>query len=571
MSFKMNIKHNDIIPDIQKYWTYSDVCETCKSVFGKIFNLQHHCRCCGKSFCWNCCHNNIIIPNIIEIPNEEETYKKSINKLMNVYKNKKNVRDNKKIVCNDCYEKISLLNSANIYLYVFEFFDLKTLKNLMCVSKKFKISASFWISKFKLIMYKNSYTEWEMNMLSSLCIMEHNEWLKTLIKMIIYNKSYGINNKNIRQKNIVIKDVYNECKNICCLERCKKNMDMYDIIEILEYIVICEKTGNLCFWEDLSLRNRVKIIIQRLEYPNNYNINKVLSIIVRVLVDLLQNEYSKIDINFVFVIFDYFLFDREKILFIMNEIEVLKCGLCLMNVLKMYIMEKKINISVDDYNIFKKIRNFFFNIFITKNKDCKKELRENDICYIFDLNSKIMDITMNTMTINNVNCLYLEMEIESNINKRRYKKNIVMKKMENIEEYYKMKNMRIEMEKLFEYYIYKQTVIPKIELCDVIMCDSNIIIIEIPNEYNFMNLRINYENFFRDENKKNIIKNLNFSNEFMEYLSKKLNFRIKDEYKLINQRGIVILFLYEINNDNHYNNCKNIINDEIIKYINMKK
>ena len=46
-------------------------CYTCKSVFS-IINRKHHCRMCGRIFCYNCADKWGVIPSLISVTSPPE-------------------------------------------------------------------------------------------------------------------------------------------------------------------------------------------------------------------------------------------------------------------------------------------------------------------------------------------------------------------------------------------------------------------------------------------------------------------------------------------------------------------
>ena len=127
---------NKFLPKVEKKWSYADECNSCGTIFGNLYNRQHHCRSCGRSFCWNCCHNTIYIPvDIVESPEEEKTYKKKINEIMKYMYNNSLIENSKKVVCNNCHSKLLMLNKIRTYICILGYCDYKSLFKFMGVSK----------------------------------------------------------------------------------------------------------------------------------------------------------------------------------------------------------------------------------------------------------------------------------------------------------------------------------------------------------------------------------------------------------------------------------------------------
>ena len=107
-------------------------CNECLEEFSILYR-KHHCRNCGKIFCYKCSDNFIEIPNnIMTVPKESNLmdYKTYLE-----YFNLANTTDR---VCKKCYNKIFELTELNKSIKIFDmlnldFFDYKNIA-IVCKS-----------------------------------------------------------------------------------------------------------------------------------------------------------------------------------------------------------------------------------------------------------------------------------------------------------------------------------------------------------------------------------------------------------------------------------------------------
>jgi hypothetical protein len=562
---------NKFLPKAEKKWVYTDYCQSCNTPFGNFLNRQHHCRSCGRSFCWECCHNSIDVPiDIISSPKEDESYKKKITNFVGNYILSNIYNSRKKIVCNNCHSKILVLNKIKIDIYVFEYCDILTLFKLMKVSKNFYNASIYWLFKFKSIQnnINSVFNEWELNMLNlnMKYFNEHSLWIKKSIKGYLYEKyihngndksEIRINFDNIYKNLINGKNI--DCANIFCSLKCRHSLTIYDIIEIIEIIIYYENTFEKIFWKDNSLILNIKLLIKKTAQPNNLTIKNVIPIFIRLLSKLLDTNFALIDLDFIFDLYDFILLDTKKICFILSEIEIMKNVVCengrrnFILLLEKYVEERKIDIN-DDLIKIKKLRDFSVNIYYNNNLSYIKSLLP--IPYFFDFDMEIIDV-INIKKYSNKNediLLYLKMRYLSNL---REKEGLIMiKKVENFDEYYINNITKIIYEKIYSYAIKLQYMIQEFPLCEMKILSPSFLAIEIPvdsnlvNEMSEKNTNI-IESLFHNNCEKNtekIRKNFCYSLSFFSVIIYIFNLEVKDDMNFyINMKGQICTVNYAKN------------------------
>lgn len=465
---------NKFLPNVEKKWVYTNNCQSCNSIFGNFINKQHHCRCCGRCFCWDCCNNNITIPkDIIFIPAEENNYK---NQIINYIGRDKNKDKSKKIVCNNCHLKLLILNKIKHHIFILSFCDIDTLHKTLCVSKNYYYASIYWLFNYKNIQYKSeNYDKWEINMLynNHKYFNGHNNWIKSIIKSYIF-EMYNYNNKNLNIEKILDclfeEKKKKDCKSIYCNETCGKQLNICDLFEIIENIVYYENNIKNMFWDSIQLKINFKTVINNICYSNNIQVINILTPFVILLTKFFNTE--NVDTDIAFKLFDILMFDSKKISQIINDIDILNFkSLYFTKLLEQYVIKKKINL---DENLikFKKIRDFYINIYYGNTKD-------TNIPYIFDFDADIIEIIN---IENNVYYVKLTVKIKYSINQKEEIKIFLLKKIFNYDEFYCNIIIKNLYEKYYFYFIKKQKLIPNIFIPNYKLISQNYIAIELNNK-----------------------------------------------------------------------------------------
>ncbi len=336
MSCSPDNKISSIFPKRNEKWVDSNLiqrCQQCLTGFG-LLNRKHHCRACGEVFCWKCCNKYVIIPkNIIQLPEQENTFKMNLKKSFRWFSGEKS-----ELVCNNCHKKINDLKDVEYLIKIFEYLDLKHLYIVSMVSKNFRTAAIHVLSKFRDIQYGShlkKYTYWETEIIwkSKEYFFNHSIWLTSLIKNSIYD---AINKKN--KKNLMIVDAYldelqelykpndqqnydnnydnklinkentKSCFALLCSRKCSEKLEIDDILEILDYIK-CHIKDNSYILDYYPLKNIILKLVKSLISDKIYTVFPLLC-------DILDNlfNYSQISTDYDFVnrLFNLFIYNDIK-------------------------------------------------------------------------------------------------------------------------------------------------------------------------------------------------------------------------------------------------------------------
>jgi hypothetical protein len=203
-------------------------CFNCISQFG-IFLRKHHCRLCGKIFCWKCTNYRDILPTDLL---SDDSKKVTWNEYMNSYI--KDIDLTKYRVCVTCHNLIEKVNSIKKITEVFKIldFDIKDLKKVGQVCKIWLNASNYYLSKFREIQYKlpsDIYTDWEKHMLrlNAKYCYGHNKYMIHLLKSSNYVELEEINYSEFKNmKNT-------SCWSMMCGRNCSTTLNSFDAINLL--------------------------------------------------------------------------------------------------------------------------------------------------------------------------------------------------------------------------------------------------------------------------------------------------------------------------------------------------
>lgn len=209
-------------------------CNDCLSEFS-IMVRKHHCRNCGKIFCYKCSDNFIEIPsNIRTVPKEHnfmdyKTYLEYFN--LNTYKDR---------VCKKCYNKIFELTELNKTIKVFDMLNLDLIdyKNIAIVCKSWNKIAKYYFSYFREIQYyfsDHTFNKKEQQILYNNIenIHGHSKWMLQLILSIDWNNDDNLDKRHRILEILNKKNPTANCWQMMCTRSCCKTLQAEDIIIIL--------------------------------------------------------------------------------------------------------------------------------------------------------------------------------------------------------------------------------------------------------------------------------------------------------------------------------------------------
>jgi hypothetical protein len=208
-------------------------CNKCNSEF-TIINRKHHCRNCGKIFCYKCSNFFIDIPENIKTVPKEENYLD-----LKTYMEFFNISNKRERVCYKCYNKIFELKELNSIICYFDllYLDINDYKKINYVCKSWNKVAKYYLTYFREIQYflpDHKFTKKERNIINN-NIYNFIGHSKLLLQVVLLT---DWNNENSEKLNsilnlIKLKKKKKSCMELMCTRSCKEVFQGEDTIIIL--------------------------------------------------------------------------------------------------------------------------------------------------------------------------------------------------------------------------------------------------------------------------------------------------------------------------------------------------
>jgi FYVE zinc finger len=362
---------NNILPRPEKQWTYSEKCYQCNSAFGVIMNKQHHCRSCGRCVCSACSKMMLIPYSLINCPPEKQTYKETAKSITDfVYKK---VTTKEKMVCMNCFIKLTKLKEVHRYINILEYCDLSTIHHVARVSKKYYDSYIYIMFNFWKIQSKDirKFSRWEINMIRQSCkyFSGHSLWNKQYVKYALIENYSGNNINNI------FKDQTKKanCSELLCLSGCSNSVNqefnIFDLMEIMSFIIHLENISNTKkFWGNGNIKNIFYDFISRVTIDNYEVLITSYPLIIRLLsgwISSMNDEQYEVESNKELI---------NKLLILLTPNSKTLSHLAsntitfygdnphgfFANIFKKFVNDSS-NYNNEDFKRIKKAKNFFFN------------------------------------------------------------------------------------------------------------------------------------------------------------------------------------------------------------------
>lgn len=210
-----------------------DKCFNCQNEFTFMVR-KHHCRLCGRIFCYNCCNYHTILPidiltKIPERPKNVTDY--VINRHDDMSRPVK--------VCGNCFAHSNKLNRIKKIIKVFELcqFNIRDLIFLKKISQDYEYASNFILSKFREIQYKisvDNLTEKEKRLLwiNRRFLTGHFPWMTQLVKSTNFDNEDHV----ISLQLLLYKQSKNTCWDMMCSRICSStHLTLNYILDLIKY------------------------------------------------------------------------------------------------------------------------------------------------------------------------------------------------------------------------------------------------------------------------------------------------------------------------------------------------
>lgn len=200
------VKKNKIYNAVEDHTTNN--CYKCNILFS-MFLRRHHCRACGRMFCYNCSKWESHIPlDLITYNNKEEW-------IVNIL--------DKQRICQDCHTLITKYNKVQKLV---KYFEIMALPFELCfrayvVCSEWREAISIYFNNFRYLQYNiiSDINNKDMNLIinNTNNLQGHSIWIMQLLKFGIF----PTNNKKVIS-----------CDKLHCFN-CTEQLTIYDILIIL--------------------------------------------------------------------------------------------------------------------------------------------------------------------------------------------------------------------------------------------------------------------------------------------------------------------------------------------------
>ncbi len=216
-----------------RQWVDDDTvnqCYNCNKDFAFLVR-KHHCRLCGKIFCYECSNFWQFIPeNLLSPDSKKGTWNNYIGSYVSTD------MANKQRVCLGCSELIDKVNSVKKIIEVFSYinFDIRDIKKIAKVTPIWKNAANYCLSIFREIQYKlpsEEFTPLEKKMLwsNTQYLVGHSKYLLALLKVATTEEEMT------KVKELLEVPKQYTCWSTMCSRNCKEKLNSIDSINLLAH------------------------------------------------------------------------------------------------------------------------------------------------------------------------------------------------------------------------------------------------------------------------------------------------------------------------------------------------
>src|SRR6185312_787230 len=213
-----------------------DECYQCHTAFGWYIR-RHHCRGCGRIFCYNCSKYTI---NCSEVTKsgliDPEKY------LIECLQNNKNLKTYPYRSCSECTSIFSKIKELSSIIGILELLPLEITEyyNLRQLNRMWYEACNIFLSRFREIQYNlpdHKFSTFEKRMLNNNLhlIVGHNKLVCQYIKSLDWEK---LNSSDVDYYLKLIKSTEQTCVcwGLMCCRECQKTLTDSEVIDILLHV-----------------------------------------------------------------------------------------------------------------------------------------------------------------------------------------------------------------------------------------------------------------------------------------------------------------------------------------------
>lgn len=238
--------HNLELPKHMLHWmpdNTSDQCAGCQTDFNMFFRRRHHCRVCGKLFCYKCCSRTSTIPKLLldQIPRPpRQSWLSSAFRSEEPSPSESSCR-----LCPGCFDYVQTTQRAEKYIKALLMCKLDILgwHRLETLSGVWSDAAKLLLSVWRRIQYKNRWLGEELTPLQTQMVKNnvhalygHARWQQVASQINMWGPPPPTAAASLRRSRQLV-----SCDDLLCFRYCSGNrMCVADCLEIL---LTCQHQG----------------------------------------------------------------------------------------------------------------------------------------------------------------------------------------------------------------------------------------------------------------------------------------------------------------------------------------
>ena len=229
-----------------KKWVSDDLvenCHKCQQQFSVLVR-KHHCRSCGHIYCYNCANNYASFPDNFLTLDEPNALPKLATFAQQTNQTKQTKQPKVHRVCIKCFDKmrlmrivwdkIELIKASNLTIL-----DIQLIKSTT-TDQEWREATLYFIAQFRSVLYqftkdKPTLDEVQLLQKNAHLFQTHSCWIIAYLKSVDWQSLQVPEQQKIITQLTTLSPNRQEsgCSKLFCNSRCKPNLTLEDIIELL--------------------------------------------------------------------------------------------------------------------------------------------------------------------------------------------------------------------------------------------------------------------------------------------------------------------------------------------------
>src|SRR3989338_2599755 len=213
-------------------------CFKCHETFG-LFLRKHHCRVCGRIFCWKCSQNLIRVSPRLGMA--MKPYKEWGGNIVSYFRELTGrptelETQQKYRVCDVCHQKNINLADMDVYIKICQYLTIPDLLNTAKVSTIWKQASIYVLSEIREYQYLPAYHQFTTRERETIWnhrkwLSGHGKWLLQLIRITDWTDSQ----QRLEVSKILRGPRNRNCWSMMCSRDCTTQVSHLDALELFRY------------------------------------------------------------------------------------------------------------------------------------------------------------------------------------------------------------------------------------------------------------------------------------------------------------------------------------------------